>query len=229
MKIKNKIKEGFILNNYFILIVTSLLTLPYNCISQSNNLQFDEGLKSLKNDEIRKEMSFFTITGSKINNVDSINIKLIEIPLSKCNDTIAIFEKGNFISIDKLVDIFISDFTASKHQLIFENNKLISIDGKKYWGAGITAPKKEIRAIRILHGKINIRIPQESYTDLFDPIICSCLSNKNKCKSSFKVFQTLDYKRLYIYMFNNTTNSKYEVSWVIENNKYLMRVIDPIE
>lgn len=38
----------------------------------------------------------------------------------------------------------------------------------------------------------------------------------------------MDKRRLYIYMLGGTESKKYEVTWVIMNNKYCYRIIDEV-
>jgi hypothetical protein len=45
-------------------------------------------------------------------------------------------------------------------------------------------------------------------------------------KSYNKVFVSPDKKKVYIYMLNRDNLGSYEVTWVIQDKKYLRRVVD---
>jgi hypothetical protein len=40
------------------------------------------------------------------------------------------------------------------------------------------------------------------------------------------VYRSADGKRIYIYMLKRETGGSYEVTWVIQDKKYLRRIID---
>jgi len=206
------------------LLILFFLTAFNTIFSQTNQTK---KFSTINNSEIKKEVSCFTISGAIFNKIENIsNDLLIEILLSKCNDTIFIFEKVNNIYFDKLIDIFVSDLNENDSCLF--TNKI-----NKKLDTSTVFPKKKIKAIYVLHGKIKINIPEDSYNDIFEPTPCvfsleKKYFSKKKYQSNCKVFQTNDSKRMYIYMINGSEKNKYEVTWIIENNKYLMRIIDSV-
>jgi hypothetical protein len=151
---------------------------------------------------LKKEISQFTNAGAKNNFTMSDKDLLVEILPWLCTDTLIYFEKGNWIVMDLSVNIEIS--------------------GKP--------PKTYITSFNMTYSAHHlIEIPKCAYSDIYEPHTCYIPeANKNKIikTSNCRVFKRADKKRVYIYMIIGEGRNEQEITWVIQNAQYLMRVID---
>jgi hypothetical protein len=151
---------------------------------------------------IRKELSTFTraarLPASAVNNK-----ALKQIKLSRCGLDFVTFESGDWIALDKLVSISSSE----------------------------TEPCK-VAEVRYLHYKYQIILPDSAIAGIINPRFCSNAKANHKIgkatSSDCRVFQSPDKKRVYIYMLNGAGLGQYEVTWVINENKYYGRIIDKV-
>lgn len=154
---------------------------------------------------LKKEISQFTKAGVK--NFSQTNEKdiLKEVPVWSCSDTTISFLKTNV--------------------LVQNLNVYIIVSGKR--------PKTYIKNFYVSYSDHrHINIPQSAYSDIYEPHTCDIpITKKNKViqTSKCKVFKRADKQRVYIYMIIGEGQDEQEVTWVIENGQYLMRVIDKIQ
>lgn len=136
---------------------------------------------------------------------------------------------GNFISFEGeniKVTIRSGPFDPQKHKLGYYGDKhLIKIDGKPYWGSYGTIPQYSISSVTVLIGKDTVAIPAEAYMDLHSPVF-TYTDDKGAARTNNGVYFSPDGKNIYIYMLNLEMIGKYEVTWIIQDKKYLRRVVD---
>lgn len=205
------------------LICLCLLGLSMGALAQ------DEPLPDLRNKresftkypkgEIRDDLATFTIGG-----IDERIGKnpLQRIPATDFNMHSITFEGNNI----KVV-ISSGPFDASKHKLFYYYDKkyLVKIDNKPFYGDYGTVPTTAITSvIAIVNNKDTVAIPPTAYADLFHPDFT--YSEGGTIKTHCAVLQSADKKKLYIYMVNSEAIGKYEVTWILQDNKYVGRVID---
>jgi hypothetical protein len=77
----------------------------------------------------------------------------------------------------------------------------------------------------MLIGKDSVAIPPAAYADLYEPDF-TYRDGAGQIKSYNKVYISPDKKKIYIYMLNRDEAGSYEVTWVIQDKKYLRRVVD---
>ena len=189
----------------------------------------NDSFENIKDSVIKKEIAFFTTTGSfKTAKGDSFpKTKVDEIPLVKCTDSSAYFEKGNLKAIDIIVSIYSEKFDTTGHKFTYVNvpNPFLAlIDNKPFWGTDGGIPKEKIKKVEFVHNKYVLFLPDSALAGLYEPNFCNILSGK---QTPFcKVFRSVDNRRVYIYMSNSDGAGGYEVTWVIQDSKYLMRVVD---
>jgi hypothetical protein len=151
---------------------------------------------------LKKEISQFTKAGAK--NTFTTNEKdlLVEIAPWSCTDTTISFIKANWI--------------------VSSLNVYIVISGK--------LPKTYIKTFNMTYSDHHvIGIPKSAYSDIYEPHTCDIpLTKKHKViqTSKCKVLKRVDRQRVYIYMIIGEGQNEQEVTWVIQNARYLMRVID---
>jgi hypothetical protein len=116
-------------------------------------------------------------------------------------------------------------FDASKHKLSFYDEKyLVKIDNKPYFGDYGKVPKTTVGQVTAVIAGDTVAIPPAALTDLCNPILS--FSDHGVQKSQSKVYLSNDGRRIYIYMLKRETGGSYEVTWVIQDKKYVKRVVD---
>ena len=134
--------------------------------------------------------------------------------------------EGNGIS----VTIKAGTFDASKHKLSYytnpeNNNKyLVRINNKPYYGDYGKMPRTTIESITVVLGADTVAIPREAYADLYNPIFSYHEGGVEKYINN--VYLSADGRKIYIYMLKREEGGSYEVTWVIQDKKYLRRVVD---
>jgi hypothetical protein len=134
---------------------------------------------------------------------------------------------GNFISFagnNIEVTITTAPFDAKKHKLGYYDKYLVKIDNKAYFGDYGKVPKTIIENVRVVVDKDTVAIPPAAYSDLYNPILS--FKEQGVEKSQSKVFLSADGRKIYVYMLKPETGGSYEVTWVIQDKKYLKRVVD---
>ena len=152
-------------------------------------------------------MASFTIKESSINKSDSFaKSTLTEIPISSCSE-----KEGH---------LYLGTLTSS-----------ISTFIHLYFKGEV--PNKRLDSIFLVtHSHFWVKFPHSAFEGLFQSNICKF--NKGGKKSKFysqyyKAFYSLDKRRLYIYMIGGNDLGKYEVTWVIVNDKFCTRIFDCIQ
>ncbi len=189
----------------------------------------DESLPDLRNKkesftkypkgEIRDDLATFTIGG--------IDERLGKDPLEKLPATDFNMHSITFEGTNLKVVITSGTFEASKHKLFYYYDKkyLVKIDGKPYYGDYGTIPTTTIASVNvILNNKDTVAIPPTAFADLYHPEFT--YSEGGTTKTHNAVFFSKDKHRMYIYMVNNEAIGKYEVTWILQDNKYVGRVVD---
>jgi cytochrome c-type biogenesis protein CcmH/NrfF len=187
---------------YLTLIVT-LMPTAFLCQSASTPSFQTVSFKDLSDtSSLKKELSQFTKNSIKSSSATIEKDILKEIPVWSCSDTTISFLKANF--------------------LVQSLNVYIIVSGKR--------PKTYIKNFYVSYSDHHhIGIPQIAYSDIYEPHTCDIpVTKKNKViqSSKCKVFKRADRQRIYIYMLIGEGQNEQEVTWIIQNGKYLMRVID---
>lgn len=173
---------------------------------------------------IRAEVASFTVGGME----ESVGKgTLFNVPPTSFGNDYITFSNPNIS-----VTIKAAPFDASKHKLqYYAKEHLVRIDGKPYYGVYGEVPKTKIESITVLVDKDTVVIPPAAYADLYEPDF-TYRDKSGSIKSYNKVLLSSETKngprgeRIYIYMLNRDPQGSYEVTWVIENKKYVRRVID---
>lgn len=211
-------------------ILLSFLFCCCSCFAQVPNAFPDsnkesDGYEELPAGIIKKEISYFNISGGNFSLEDSLaKVNLIEIPMSTYTNTSVTFSLGK-ISIK----ISAAPFDSSKHDLIYaspEQPYLALIDKKRFWGTDGGVPKEKISSVSYKNGSKSYQLPDSAIHNLYEPNFCNKYESENKVFCHCKVYQSMDKKRTYIFMLNSDGAGGYEVTWVLEDGKYVRRVVD---
>lgn len=183
-----------------------MLCIATICSQGQANITISESLTGLSDSVMKSEIASFTIIGASLNKTGTLaKSALIEIPLLYCSD--------------KEVHLSLSTFTSSVSTFIHLYFK------------GQAAERKLDSVFLVTHSHFLVEFPATAFEELYQSN--SCNFNGGGKKSTFfseyyKAFYSKDKKRLYIYMLGETGAAKYEVTWIIVNNKYYNRVLDHI-
>lgn len=171
-------------------------------LAQSNVAS--ESLQNIADSTIKKEISFFTKKGKRLT-TDSLQTKLIEIPISNCSEK----------SINWAASSFFSSVSTFIHIYFLQDSSVRKIDS----------------IFVVTHSHFWVKFPKDAYRGLATSASCNFSGGKKERFYSdyYKAFYSSDKKRLYIYMPGGTEAKKYEVTWVVVNDKYWGRVMDEVD
>ena len=168
--------------------------------------------------EIRDDLASFTLGG--------VDERIGKSPLEKLPATDYTINSITFEGSDIKVVITQNRFEASKHKLLYYYDKkyLVKIDNKPFYGDYGSVPTNGIASVVVVIGKDTIPVPDFAYTDLFHPEFI--YNDGGTVRTRNGVFLSKDKKNIYIYMLNKEAVGQYEVTWIIQDKKYIGRVID---
>ncbi len=177
-----------------------------------------DNFTKMREKDIRSDIAAFAMAGID-ESVGKLPLK--NIPMTDYGNNFMKFE-GNNIS----VTVKAGTFNPAKHKLTYyEETYLTKIDGKAYYGNYGKVPKTTIESVAVLVGKDSVAIPAIAYFDLYNPsFIYKDASGTERTLNS--VYFSPDKRTMYIYMLNKEDKGSYEVTWVIQDKKYLRRVVD---
>ena len=177
----------------------------------------DNFLKMQEKD-IRADLSQFTFGGIS----ESLTKhRLDAIPLLGVKDDVILFSNDTVT-----VQIATGNFDPTKHKVTwFDDKYAVKLDNHAFWGTEHTVPKHTISSIVAVIEADTVVLPQAAFADLYEPQFYYT-DSKGAKRTYCNVFRSLDKRKYYIYMLNGTGTGRYEVTWVIQDKKYLRRVID---
>jgi len=196
-----------------------------------STLAQDEPLPDLRNKresflkypkgEIRDELATFTIGGID-ERLANGKQPLEKLPATDFNLRSITFDGNN----TKIV-VTSGTFEAAKHKLFYYYDKkyVVKIDGKPFYGDYGAVPATTIASVLVIVNKDTVAIPPAAYSDLFHPDF-TYVDGSGTIRTHNAVLLSADKHRMYIYMVNNETIGHYEVTWIIQDKKYIGRVVD---
>ncbi|MDB5247376.1 MAG: hypothetical protein JWQ40_1770 [Segetibacter sp.] len=167
--------------------------------------------------DIRSDIASFSMGGLD----ESLGkLPLKTLPATAVGSNFITFETDNL-----QVKIVGGTFDPKQHKLgYYEEKYLVKIDNKPYFGDYGKVPKTTIQSVTVIAGRDTIVVPPAAYVDLYNPIFS--VMDRGVQKSQNKVFLSADGRKIYIYMLKTEAGGSYEVTWVIQDRKYLRRVVD---
>lgn len=170
----------------------------------------------------RNELATFTMGG-----IDESMGKepLQKLPLLKVDDNEMVF--GNE---DIKVMITAQPFDIAKNKIQYftgEDSKkyAVRINNKAFFGNYGYVPKSEIKSVMILFDEDTVFVPKEAFADIYNPSFYYKENGQSKTRNG--VYLSADGKRLYVYLIQNEAGrGSFETTWIIDNQKYVKRVID---
>ncbi|MDQ6814509.1 MAG: hypothetical protein M3040_12275 [Bacteroidota bacterium] len=123
------------------------------------------------------------------------------------------------------VKITSAPFEKTKHKLgFYEEKYLVKIDNKPYFGDYGKVPRTVVQNVVLIIDRDTVAIPSVAYSDLYNPVFS--FYERGVQKSQDKVLLSSDGHKVYVYMLKPEAGGSYEVTWVIQDKKYLRRVVD---
>ena len=176
-----------------------------------------ENFSKISDKDIRSDLASFTIGGI----VESLDKQpLQQVPPTKLDNRTLTYANNHIV-----VTIVSSAFDTAHHKFTYEGRYLVKIDGKPYYGNYTKIPQTRFASVTALVDKDTIEIPQSALSDLYNPGF-TFRDASGTLRSNDGVFLSADKRRIYIYMLNRDDTGSYEVTWIIQDKKYLRRVID---
>lgn len=190
-------------------IILAIFFLEYHCFGQtsSSGLKLDSlSLTELSDSLIKSEVAAFTLKGATLKETDQLSrAALTEMPVHNCSD--------------KEVYLSLSTFTSSVSTFIH------------FYFVGDVPDKKLDSIFVVTHSHYRVEFPKGAFQGLLQNNSCSFTANgkkENFYSPYYRAFYSQDKKRLYIYMLGGADQNKYEVTWIIINDKFYARVIDRV-
>ena len=203
-----------------------ILSLVFCCIINISFAQDDipdykpkhDNFLKMQEKDIRSDLAQFTFGGIS----ESLTKhKLDAIPIESVNSNTIIFSNDTVI-----VQITTGAFDATKHKVTWYDDKYaVKLDNKAFWGTDNTIPKHTITSVAAIIESDTVFLPAAAFADLYEPKLFYTDDKGNK-KTFCNVYKSPDKRKYYIYMVNGDGAGRYEVTWVIQDKKYLRRVVD---
>ena len=203
------------------LIIAVSILMSFCCSAQDNydyqdTRRKNESFAKLPKTEIRADLSTFTLSG--IDEAVGKN-ELKKIPFTKFGNDFM-----DFAGDDVTAEITLAPFTVGKHRMDYDEKYLIRIDRKPYYGNFGKVPKTFINKIILTDGNDSIAIPPAAYFDIYN--VNLTYTDKGTARSRNGIYKSKDGHRIYLYIFCKDATGSYEVTWIIQDKKYLRRVLD---
>lgn len=178
-----------------------------------------EGYARMAEKDLKAEVASFALAALE----DRLNkTPLPAIPPVDYGANFITFE-GNSIAVNIKAGPF--DPSKSKIGTFGEKKHVVRINGKPFYGNYGTMPSYKIASVTMTIGKDTVQIPAEAYADLYSPVF-TYNDDKGAVRTYNGVYLSPDKRTIYIYMLNRETIGSYEVTWIIQDKKYLRRVVD---
>ncbi len=167
--------------------------------------------------DIRSDVATFAMGG--------IDESVGKAPLKSIPITAATPRSISFAGDNIKVEITSAPFNPAQHKLSYYDEKyLVKIDNKPFFGDYGKLPKTNVSNVTVIVDKDTIQVPAAACTDLCNPVFS--FMEKGVQKSQSKVFVSGDGRKIYVYMLKPENGGSYEVTWIIQDKKYLKRVVD---
>ena len=176
----------------------------------------NESFAKLPKTEIRADLATFTLSG--------IDEAVGKEELQKISFTTFSSDFMNFGGDDIKAAIKLLPFDKSRHKLDYDEKYLIRIDRKTYYGDYGNIPKTYIGSVSIIVCNDSVAIPQAAYADLYN--LNLTYTDKGTLRSRNGIYKSKDGHRIYLYLFCKDAAGSFEVTWIVQDKKYLRRVLD---
>lgn len=185
-----------------------------------------ESLLKVGEKDIRADVVTFALTGVEENIHQD---PLPKLALTSFDQTFVQFE-GNvpymqFANVHLKVKITTEIFDSTKNKVTRSLGKVVKINNRPYFGNYGFTPATYIKEVLVMINNDTIVIPPGVYSDIFN-LKLSYIDKQGTERSKNGVFLSADRRKIYVYLFCKDNSGGYEVTWVIQDKKYLRRILD---
>jgi hypothetical protein len=166
--------------------------------------------------DVRAELATFTLAGI---GEGAPTTPLEKVPYTSLGKDSIVFE-GNGIK----AEVKTAPFDPAKHKLNYDDKYLVRIDRRPYYGNYGKVPKTEISNVMLIIRGDTINIPPTAYNDLFN--LNFTYLDKGLERTTDAVYISKVGQRVYLYLFSKDNTGSYEVTWIIQDRRYLRRILD---
>jgi hypothetical protein len=175
-----------------------------------------ESFAKLQPREVRADVATFALGGIS----ESVNtVPLPKIPYTSFNKDSMLISGDGIKAIIK-----VAPFDPAKHKLSYDEKYLVRIDKRPYYGNYGNMPKTSISDVIVILGNDTVSIPSTAYSDLHN--VNFTYPDKGVERTTNAIYRSKDGRRIYLYLFSRDNTGSYEVTWIIQDGKYLRRVLD---
>jgi len=202
--------------------VVLLVGLSYWCNAQNDDYPDYRSKKDIFSriveKDIRSDIASYSMGG--------IDESIGKLPLKTVPITALATNSISFANNNIQVTVTGGVFDPSKHKLGYygEEKYLVKIDNKPYFGNYGKVPNTTIENVTVVIDRDTVPIPATAFSDLYNPIFT--VNDGGVQKSNNKVYLSADGRKVYVYMLKQESGGSYEVTWVIQDKKYVRRVVD---
>ncbi len=200
--------------------ILAAISFPTFCKAQNGDMpdtrRKTESFARFHYPAIRADLATFTLAGAG-ESVGAIPLQKIEYT-SLTNNSIT-FNGDGIKAI-----VMIGPFNPAKHKLYYDEKYLIRIDRRPYYGDYGKVPKTYISEVMVIVANDTLFIPPFAYSDLYN--LHFTYSDKGVERTTDAVYLSKDGHYIYLYLFCKNNSGSYEVTWIIQDKKYLRRVLD---
>ena len=176
-----------------------------------------ESFTKISEKDVRADVASFAIGGID----ESIGkLPLPKIGVNKFENNFMSFEGENIRAI-----ITTGRFEPTKHKLTKDEDHIVKIDNKPFYGNYGDMPANHIQSLIVLVDKDTVAIPPAAYTDLCN-VNFTYRDKSGTERSNNGIYLSKDKRKIYVYLLNKDGQGGYEVTWVIQDKKFLRRVLD---
>lgn len=180
----------------------------------------NESFARMPKDNFRSDIAGFAMAG--------IDESVGKLPLDKMPYTTQAPNIMRFENELLKASVTTAPFDPAKYKLDYDEKYLVKINKKTYYGGYPNIPKTLVSNITVVMGKDTVAIPATAYSDLYN-LNLTYKDKGGKERSLNSVYFSKDKRTIYLYLYskdNAYANSSYEVTFIIQDKKYLRRVLD---
>ncbi len=167
--------------------------------------------------DVRAELATFTLAGI---GEGAPTTPLQKVPYTSIGKDSIVFEGGGIKA-----EVKTAPFDPSKHKLNYDDKYLVRIDRRPYYSGDFgKVPKTEISNVTVIIRGDTVVIPPIAYSDLFN--LHFTYSDKGVERTTDAVYISQVGQRVYLYLYSRNQKGNYEVTWIIQDRRYLRRILD---
>jgi hypothetical protein len=175
-----------------------------------------ESFERFHTQDVRAELSTFTLAGI---GEGAATTPMEKVPYTSVGKDSIVFEGGGIKA-----EVKTAPFEPAKHKLNYDEKYLERIDRRPYYGDYGKVPKSEISNVMLIIRGDTINIPPTAYNDLFN--LNFTYLDKGAKRTTDAVYISKVGQRVYLYLYSRNGSGSYEVTWIIQDRRYLRRILD---